>query len=69
MPPQNGSAAVCARSWGRRIRQFVEQLVPPRVVRGNLVAAYQSMAADERREADAYAWAEATTGDAGNGTQ
>lgn len=47
----------------RNISQFIEQLVRPHVLNTELATAYQQMAADEAREADALAWAEATVGD------
>jgi hypothetical protein len=50
----------------RRISRFIEDLVRPYVVLPNLDAAYQQMAADAEREAEALEWAEATVGDVGN---
>jgi predicted CopG family antitoxin len=47
----------------RRISQFIESLVRPYVVGKDLEIAYQQMALDEAREADALEWAEATIGD------
>ena len=47
----------------RRISGFIEALVRPHVVREDLVAAYQEMARDEAREAEALEWAEATVSD------
>lgn len=47
----------------RRISRFIETLVRPHISREHLEAAYKDMAADERREADALSWAEATIGD------
>jgi predicted CopG family antitoxin len=52
-----------------RISQFIERLVRPHVLRGHLDSAYEAMAADEQREADASAWAEATIGDVGDETR
>lgn len=49
-----------------RISQFIEGLVRPHVLREHLSAAYEAMAADERREADALEWADATIGDVGD---
>ena len=43
----------------RRISQFIEELVRPHVVEGNLSEAYAQMAADEARETEAEEWAEA----------
>lgn len=48
----------------RRISQFIETLLRPHVVSGDLEDAYRAMAADEAREREALAWAEATVGDA-----
>jgi hypothetical protein len=47
----------------RRISQFIESLVRPHVVGKDLEVAYQQMAQDEAREAEALEWAEATVGD------
>jgi predicted CopG family antitoxin len=47
----------------RKISRFVETLVRPHVIDADLDAAYLAMAKDERREAEALEWAEATTGD------
>ena len=46
-----------------RISRFIEDLVRPHVMFPDLAAAYQHMAEDERREAEALEWAEATLGD------
>jgi hypothetical protein len=53
----------------RRISQFIESLVRPYVVGKDLELAYQQMARDEAREAEAQAWAEATCGDAADETR
>jgi predicted CopG family antitoxin len=53
----------------RRISQFIESLVRPHVVASDLMRAYQEMAADEAREAEALEWAEATIGDTGDETR
>lgn len=53
----------------RNISQFIEALVRPHVVSADLEAAYQEMARDEDREAEAFEWAEATLGDADNATR
>ncbi len=50
----------------RRISQFIESLVRPYVVGKDLEVAYQQMAQDEAREAEALDWAEATVGDVGD---
>lgn len=42
----------------RRISQFIESLVRPHVIRGDLTDAYREMAEDEAREAEALGWAE-----------
>ena len=47
----------------RRISRFIEDLVRPYVLRQDLEAAYQQMAQDEVREAEALEWSEATIGD------
>jgi predicted CopG family antitoxin len=47
----------------RRISRFIEDLVRPYVLHRDLEAAYQQMAEDEEREAEALEWAEATVGD------
>jgi predicted CopG family antitoxin len=47
----------------QRISRFIEDLVRPHVVAADLEAAYQAMARDEAREAEASEWAEATLGD------
>ena len=46
----------------RRISRFIESLVRPYVVQEDLEAAYQQMAQDEAREAEALQWSEATVG-------
>ncbi len=53
----------------RRISNFIEELVRPYVLYQGLEIAYQEMAQDEEREAEALAWAEATIGDLGNETE
>ena len=52
-----------------RISQFIERLVRPHVLRGHLDSAYREMAAEEQREADAEAWADAMIGDVGDETR
>jgi predicted CopG family antitoxin len=47
----------------RRISQFIESLVRPHVIGKDLEIAYQQMALDEAREAEALDWAEAAVGD------
>jgi hypothetical protein len=47
----------------RRISRFIESLVRPHVLGKDLELAYQQMAREEAREAEALAWAEATVGD------
>jgi len=47
----------------RRISRFIEDLVRPHVIYQDLEAAYKQMAQDEKREAEALEWAEATVGD------
>jgi predicted CopG family antitoxin len=53
----------------RRISQFIESLVRPHVIGKDLEAAYQQMAQDEAREAEALEWAEATIGDVADETR
>jgi predicted CopG family antitoxin len=50
----------------RRISRFIEALVRPHVLDHDLEAAYQQMAQDESREAEALEWAEATLRDVGD---
>ena len=50
----------------RRISRFIEELVRPHVLDRDLEAAYQQMAQDEAREAEALEWAEATVRDVGD---
>ena len=47
----------------RKISAFIEDLVRPHVVLPDLDAAYKAMAADEARETEALALAEAAIGD------
>ena len=47
----------------RRISRFIESVVRPHVLAPDLDAAYRQMAQDERREAEALEWSEATLGD------
>jgi len=53
----------------RRISQFIESLVRPHVLGDDLEAAYQQMAQEEEREAEALEWAEATVGDVADETR
>lgn len=53
----------------RRISRFIEDLVRPYVMFPNLEAAYQQMAQDEVREAEALEWAEATVRDVSDETR
>ena len=53
----------------RRISRFIEDLVRPYVIPPALEMAYQEMARDEEREAEASAWAEATIGDVADETR
>jgi predicted CopG family antitoxin len=53
----------------RRISQFIESLVRPHVIGKDLELAYQQMAREETREAEALEWAEATVGDVANETR
>jgi predicted CopG family antitoxin len=56
----NGLHTVVGR---RRISQFIESLVRPHVIGKDLELAYEQMAREETREAEALEWAEATVGD------
>ncbi len=47
----------------RRVGRLVEQLVRDRLLYEDLDGAYAAMAADERREVEAFDWAEATLED------
>jgi predicted CopG family antitoxin len=53
----------------RRISRFIEELVRPYVMLPELEAAYEQMAQDEEREAEALEWAEATAGDVSDETR
>lgn len=53
----------------RRISRFIQGLVQPYVVNSDLEAAYQQMAQDEVREAEALEWAEATVRDVSDETR
>jgi hypothetical protein len=53
----------------RRISQFIESLVRPYVIGKDLEVAYQKMAQEETREAEALEWAEATVGDVADETR
>ena len=50
----------------RRISRFIEDLVRPYVLYQELEPAYEQMAQDEEREAEALEWAEATLGEVGD---
>ena len=47
----------------RRISRFLNDLARPHVTQADLAAGYAAMAADEAREREAEAWAEALIGD------
>ena len=53
----------------RNISQFINSLVRPHVVKRDLEAAYQQMAQEEKREAEALEWAEATLRDVSDETR
>ena len=53
----------------RKISSFIESLVRPHVMSDELMAAYEEMAHDEVREAEALDWAEATMGDVADETR
>lgn len=59
----NGLHRVIGR---RRISRFLEGLARPHVISRDLEAAYQEMAQDEAREAEALAWSEGLIGDVDN---
>jgi predicted CopG family antitoxin len=50
----------------RKISQFIEGLVRPHIIGSDIEAGYAAMAADEAREADAEAWADALSEDIAN---
>jgi len=50
----------------RKISQFIEGLVRPHIIGSDIEAGYAAMAADETREADAEAWADALSEDIAN---
>ena len=47
----------------RKISRFIEDLVRPHVLKKDMYAAYEEMAADKTREFEALEWVEATAGD------
>ncbi len=53
----------------RRISRFIESLVRPHVIGKDLEVAYEQMAREEAREAEALEWAEATSGDVADETR
>ena len=53
----------------RRISRFIEDLVRPRISQQHLEAAYEQMAQEEAREAEALEWTEATAGDVADETR
>ncbi len=53
----------------RRISNFIESLVRPHVLEDELLAAYEEMAHDEVREAEAMDWAESTVTDIADETR
>ena len=53
----------------RRISKFIESLVRPHVMQNELLAAYEEMAQDEVREAEAMEWAESTVTDVADETR
>jgi hypothetical protein len=62
----DGLHAVIGR---RRISRFIESLVRPHVLGKDLEVAYQQMAQEEAREAEALEWAEASVGDVADETR
>lgn len=53
----------------RRISRFLDQLARPHLLDEDLKRAYEEMAADEQREAEAEEWVEALIGDATDETR
>ena len=53
----------------RQISRFIEALVRPHVIGGDLEAGYRAMAADEARELEALEWSEAMIGDVADATR
>jgi predicted CopG family antitoxin len=53
----------------RKISRFIEDLVRPHVVKKDIYAAYEEMAADQVRESEALEWAEAAIGDVNDETR
>lgn len=51
------------------VGQFIESLVRPRLPASSLDSAYEQMAAEGSREAEALEWAEATVGDVSHETR
>ena len=47
----------------RKISRFIEALVRPHVLKKDMYAAYEEMAADQIREFEALKWSEGTIGD------
>lgn len=52
-----------------KISRFIEDLVRPHVIKTQLYAAYEEMAADRIREAEALEWAEGTLGEPDDDTR
>jgi predicted CopG family antitoxin len=50
----------------RKISRFIEALVRPHVLKKDMYAAYEEMAADQIRESEAMEWSEGTIGDINN---
>jgi len=48
----------------RKISRFLEDLARPHVLNDDLLAGYQAMAADSKREQEALEWSNALIGDA-----
>ena len=53
----------------RHISHFIEDLVRPHVIGGDLEAGYRAMAEDEARELEALEWSEAMIGDVADATR
>jgi hypothetical protein len=58
-----------AMAGKRRVGRLIEQLVRDRLLHEDLDGEYAAMAADERRESEAFDWAEATLQDVADETR
>jgi len=60
---------LCKVVGQRRIRRYLESLARTHVTRRELNTAYREMAREEKREAEALEWADATVGDVADETR